>query len=86
MFNFWRSGMADITVDAAAIFTAPQPVTSTTTWQVTGVNRLTAGVSQAGLGIGAYTATVTIQRRAVRVPVRLLVVEVERVYLPMIRR
>ena len=55
-------------------------------------DRLTAGVSQAGLDIGVYTATVTIQAMGIggvapaQVPVRLLVVEVERVYLPLIRR
>src|SRR3990172_5099432 len=36
LFNFWRSGLADVTVDAVTIFTEPQPVTSSFMWNVPG--------------------------------------------------
>jgi uncharacterized protein YkwD len=36
LFNFWRSGPADIYVDGAYIFTAPRPVQSPYTWAVPG--------------------------------------------------
>jgi uncharacterized protein YkwD len=36
IYQFWRSGTADVTVDAVSIFTAPQPAASTVTWQVPG--------------------------------------------------
>ncbi len=36
IFNFWRSGPADITVDGVYIFTAPEPVQSPYTWVVPG--------------------------------------------------
>ncbi|CAG0937033.1 hypothetical protein TFLX_05937 [Thermoflexales bacterium] len=44
IFQFWRSGLADVYVDAVSIFTTPQPVTSTTTWQVPGGNYRGQGV------------------------------------------
>ncbi len=44
IFQFWRSGLADVTVDAVSIFTAPQPVTSTLTWPVPGGNYRGQGV------------------------------------------
>lgn len=54
MFNFWRSGGADVYVDAVSIFTAPQPLSSPYTWDVPGGNyrgqslwvRYTDGASQ----------------------------------------
>ncbi len=36
LFQFWRSGEADVTFDAVAIFTAPQPVVASYTWQPPG--------------------------------------------------
>jgi len=43
-FQFWRSGPADVYVDAVSIFTAPQPVSSTITWAVPGGNYRGQGV------------------------------------------
>src|SRR6185369_11419357 len=36
IFQFWRSGNADLYVDAVSIFTAPQAITSPLTWSVPG--------------------------------------------------
>ena len=36
IFQFWRSGNADVYVDAVSIFTAPQSITSPLTWSVPG--------------------------------------------------
>jgi hypothetical protein len=36
LFNFWRSGPADISVDGVYIFTAPEPLQSPYTWVVPG--------------------------------------------------
>jgi hypothetical protein len=44
IFQFWRSGLADVSVDAVSIFTAPQPVASTLTWNVPGGNYRGQGV------------------------------------------
>jgi uncharacterized protein YkwD len=38
IFQFWRSGSADLYVDAVSIFSAPQAVTSPLTWSVPGGN------------------------------------------------
>ena len=44
MFNFWRSGTADVYVDAVSIFTTPQAVAPTLTWSVPGGNYRGQGV------------------------------------------
>jgi uncharacterized protein YkwD len=44
IFQFWRSGAAEVTVDAVTIFTAPQPVQQKMTWQVPGSNYRGQGV------------------------------------------
>ena len=44
IFNFWRSGSADVYVDAVRIFTAPVPVTSPFTWDVPGDNYRGQGI------------------------------------------
>ncbi len=44
IFNFWRSGEADVSVDGVSIFTAPVPVTSPLTWTVPGSNYRGQGV------------------------------------------
>jgi hypothetical protein len=38
IFQFWRSGAADVYVDGATIFSAPQPAANTIEWQVPGGN------------------------------------------------
>ncbi|HHH42284.1 MAG TPA: CAP domain-containing protein [Chloroflexi bacterium] len=43
-FNFWRSGQADLYVDAVYIFTAPQPVQNPFVWTVPGGNYRGGGV------------------------------------------
>jgi len=44
LFQFWSSGSADVYVDAVSIFTSPQPVSSTLTWNIPGVNYRGQGV------------------------------------------
>jgi uncharacterized protein YkwD len=44
VFNFWRSGQADLYVDGVYIFTAPQPLASPFTWTVPGGNYRGSGV------------------------------------------
>lgn len=44
IFQFWRSGTADLYVDAVSIFTAPQPVTSPLIWTVPGGNYRGQGI------------------------------------------
>jgi uncharacterized protein YkwD len=44
IFNFWRSGAADVYVDAVQIFTAPTAVTSPLIWHVPGGNYRGQGV------------------------------------------
>ncbi len=44
VLQFWRSGSADVTVDAVTLFTAPQPVQRTMTWRVPGGNYRGQGV------------------------------------------
>ena len=44
IFNFWRSGMADVYVDAVHIFTSPTAVTSPMVWNVPGGNYRGQGV------------------------------------------
>jgi hypothetical protein len=44
IFQFWRSGSADVYVDAVSIFSAPQIVTSPLTWSVPGGNYRGQGV------------------------------------------
>jgi len=44
IFQFWRSGAADLYVDAVSIFTAPQPATSPLTWTVPGGNYRGQGI------------------------------------------
>ena len=44
IFNFWRSGNADVYVDAVSIFTAPQPVADSIEWLVPGGNYRGQGV------------------------------------------
>jgi hypothetical protein len=44
IFQFWRSGSADVTVDAVSIFSAPQTITSPLTWLVPGGNYRGQGV------------------------------------------
>ncbi|HLO32069.1 MAG TPA: CAP domain-containing protein [Anaerolineales bacterium] len=43
-FNFWRSGNADVYIDAVSIFSAPQAITSPLTWSVPGGNYRGQGV------------------------------------------
>lgn len=43
-FRFWRSGSADVYVDAVSIFSAPQPVASPLTWPFPGGNYRGQGV------------------------------------------
>ena len=43
-FNFWRSGSADLYVDAVSIFSTPQAITSPLTWSVPGNNYRGQGV------------------------------------------
>jgi cysteine-rich secretory family protein len=43
-FNFWRSGSADLYVDAVTIFSAPQAITSPLTWSVPGNNYRGQGI------------------------------------------
>jgi hypothetical protein len=45
IFQFWRSGSADLYVDAVSIFSAPQAVTSPLTWAVPGGNYRGQGIS-----------------------------------------
>ncbi|MBE9509084.1 MAG: CAP domain-containing protein [Chloroflexi bacterium] len=44
IFNFWRSGQADVYVDGVYIFTDPQPVQSPLTWTVPGGNYRGGGI------------------------------------------
>ncbi len=44
IFQFWRSGNADVYVDAVSIFSTPQAVTSSLTWPVPGGNYRGQGV------------------------------------------
>ncbi len=44
IFQFWRSGPADVYVDAVSIFAAPQPVSPNITWNVPGGNYRGQGV------------------------------------------
>lgn len=44
IFQIWRSGNADVFVDAVSIFSAPQPVASPLTWAVPGGNYRGQGV------------------------------------------
>lgn len=44
IFQFWRSGAADVYVDALTIFTAPQPVVSPLTWNIPGGNYRGQGI------------------------------------------
>lgn len=44
IFQFWRSGSADLYVDAVSIFSEPQAVTSPLTWSVPGGNYRGQGV------------------------------------------
>lgn len=44
IMNFWRSGNADVYVDAIHLFSAPMPVTSPLTWPVPGGNYRGQGV------------------------------------------
>lgn len=44
IFQFWRSGSADVYVDAVSIFSAPQAVASPLTWSVPGGNYRGQGV------------------------------------------
>jgi uncharacterized protein YkwD len=44
IFQFWRSGLADVTVDGVSIFTASQPATSTLNWAIPGGNYRGQGV------------------------------------------
>lgn len=44
IFQFWRSGSADVYVDAVSIFSAPQAITSPLTWSVPGNNYRGQGV------------------------------------------
>ncbi|MFN3763328.1 MAG: CAP domain-containing protein, partial [Anaerolineae bacterium] len=44
IFQFWRSGTADLYVDAVSIFTAPQAATSPLTWTVPGGNYRGQGI------------------------------------------
>jgi uncharacterized protein YkwD len=43
-FKVWRSGSADVFIDTVAIFTAPQPVNSTITWELPGDNYRRQGI------------------------------------------
>src|SRR5215211_6222986 len=44
MFNFWRSGSADVYTDVVYIFSEPQSITSPLTWSVPGKNYRGQGV------------------------------------------
>ena len=44
IFQFWRSGEADVYIDALTVFTASQPVVSVLTWSVPGENYRGQGV------------------------------------------
>ena len=44
IFNFWRSGSADVYVDTVSIFSVPQPVASPLVWSVPGGNYRGQGV------------------------------------------
>ena len=44
IFQFWRSGNADVYIDAVYIFTEPQAITSPLTWSVPGKNYRGQGV------------------------------------------
>ena len=44
IFQFWRSGSADVYVDAVSIFSAPQAITSPLIWSVPGNNYRGQGV------------------------------------------
>ncbi|MGE5250986.1 MAG: CAP domain-containing protein [Bacteroidota bacterium] len=44
IFNFWRSGDADLYVDAVTIFSAPQAITSPLTWSIPGKNYRGQGI------------------------------------------
>jgi len=44
IFNFWRSGSADVYVDVVSIFTTPEPVTSPMRWTVPGGNYRGQGI------------------------------------------
>ena len=44
MFNFWRSGNADLYVDAVSIFSMPQAITSPVMWAVPGNNYRGQGI------------------------------------------
>jgi len=44
IFKFWRSGSADVFVDAVSIFSAPQPITVPLIWSVPGKNYRGQGI------------------------------------------
>lgn len=66
-FLFWRSGNADVYVDAVSIFTAAQPVASPLTWSVPGGNYRGQGIwvrYTDGNRFSDITEAVTMQRCA----------------------
>jgi len=44
LLTFWRSGEVELDVDAVSIYTAPQPVKATLTWQLPGSNYRGQGI------------------------------------------
>lgn len=66
IFQVWRSGTADLTIDAVSIFTAPQPFGSTQTWAVPGGNYRGQGVwvrytNETGSAFSSLTDATTTQ-------------------------
>jgi uncharacterized protein YkwD len=72
IFQFWRSGSADVYVDAVSIFSVPQAVTSPLTWNVPGQNyrgqgvwvRYTDGNQFSGISEGVTQQVYTISGNA----------------------
>lgn len=66
IFQLWRSGTADLFIDAVSIFTAPQPFSSPQTWDVPGSNYRGQGVwvrysNESGTQFSALEEATTIQ-------------------------
>jgi len=63
IFQIWRSGQADVSVDGVTVFSAPQPVTAPFTWQVPGGHDRGQGVwvrySDGGNRFSAFSEAAT---------------------------
>lgn len=70
LFNFWRSGSADLDVDGVYIFTASQAVQSPLTWQVPGSNYRGNGIwMRCTDGAGTFSPLTEVSLNVARISV-----------------